>query len=359
MSFFLGRTALVTLLHECGHAAHFANVLGRTPLAAQERAPTSVAYAETQSMFLDAFADDAGWQGRYCRSRRSRRRKHSASSSSSTTTAAPAPATPPPWIVVERAISDSHPYSVLALRAMLAVPFFEKRLYELRDDDVTAERILQIADDVEKEIELGPSPRPLLSVPHPLSDESSAYYHGYVLAEMAVHQTRAALAEKLSREPRDDNEDNDKNDDDKNDGKNKNTIVDPSVLVDDERVGETLRSGYWEPGNTVPYLELVEKVTGKPLSADAWVSVLEEPLDARLAREKRAFELGALEGPKVKELSSVDLGARVVVKHGDETVADSAEDGGLAGVDAKFRAWVEKNWPREEEEKEEEETKEA
>lgn len=36
----------------------------------------------------------------------------------------------------------------------------------------------------------GLSPRPLLSVPHILADESSCYYHGYVLAEMSVHQTR-------------------------------------------------------------------------------------------------------------------------------------------------------------------------
>ena len=36
----------------------------------------------------------------------------------------------------------------------------------------------------------GLSARPLLSVPHLLSDEASCYYHGYVLAEMAVHQTR-------------------------------------------------------------------------------------------------------------------------------------------------------------------------
>ena len=27
-------------------------------------------------------------------------------------------------------------------------------------------------------------------MPHILADESSAYYHGYVLAEMSVHQTR-------------------------------------------------------------------------------------------------------------------------------------------------------------------------
>ena len=217
---------------------------------------------------------------------------------------------------------------------MLAVPYFEKRLYELPDDQVTAERILQLADDVERDVELGPSPRPLLSVPHPLSDESSAYYHGYVLAEMAVQQTRAALAEKLA-------------------GGSENV----AALVDDPRVGEALLE-YWEPGNTVPYLDLVKRVTGGPLSAAAWVSVLEEPLEAKLAREKAAFEEGVARGPKFASLGkegggggpssgdALDLGARIVIVHGDEKVADSAVDGGVAGADAAFRAWIEKNWPR-------------
>ena len=39
--------------------------------------------------------------------------------------------------------------------------------------------------------------RPLLAVPHILADESSAYYHGYVLAEMSVHQTRAHFKSKF------------------------------------------------------------------------------------------------------------------------------------------------------------------
>lgn len=41
-------------LSEAGHAAHFANIVQPSPLFAQERAPTSVAYAENQSMFLDS-----------------------------------------------------------------------------------------------------------------------------------------------------------------------------------------------------------------------------------------------------------------------------------------------------------------
>lgn len=61
---------------------------------------------------------------------------------------------------------------------MLAVPYFEKRLYELAEGEVMAERILQLADEVECDIQGGLAGRPLMSVPHILSDESAAYYHG-------------------------------------------------------------------------------------------------------------------------------------------------------------------------------------
>lgn len=149
-----GRTALVTLLHEGGHAAHFANVDQYSPLCSQERAPTSVAYAENQSMLLDSLADDAAWLGRYATDREGN---------------------PVPWSLVEEAIRAKHPYTVFMLRSMLSVPYFEKALYDLPSEDVTPERIVELARETEHRIEGGSAPRPLLSVPHILSDESSAY----------------------------------------------------------------------------------------------------------------------------------------------------------------------------------------
>jgi hypothetical protein len=50
---------------------------------------------------------------------------------------------------------------------------------------------------VQAKVQGGLCSRPLLSVPHILADESSCYYHGYVLAEMSVHQTRDHFVEKL------------------------------------------------------------------------------------------------------------------------------------------------------------------
>jgi oligoendopeptidase F len=156
-------------MHEAGHAAHFANVDMPSPLFSQERSPTSVAYAELQSMFLDSLVGDADWMAKYAISREG---------------------DTIPWDLVAEKIQTTHPYKVFALRGMIAVPYFEKALYEMAEEDVTAENIKALADKVEKDIQGGLSPRPLLSVPHILSDEASCYYHGYVLAEMGVHQTR-------------------------------------------------------------------------------------------------------------------------------------------------------------------------
>ena len=60
-----GARAINTLFHEGGHAAHFANVTQNSPCFSQEFAPTSMAYAETQSMFCDSLLEDADWLKRY------------------------------------------------------------------------------------------------------------------------------------------------------------------------------------------------------------------------------------------------------------------------------------------------------
>ena len=110
------------------------------------------------------------------------------------------------------------------------MPYFEKAPYEMPEAELSAASIAALADQIETQIQGGLAARPLLSVPHLLSDEASCYCmplggstsdtsgigassalrrspvlpsaahalwvvcagadHGYVLAEMAVHQTR-------------------------------------------------------------------------------------------------------------------------------------------------------------------------
>jgi len=282
-----GLTALTTLMHEAGHAAHFANVVQPSPLFSQERAPTSVAYAENQSMFLDSLVGDAAWRGRYARDRAGN---------------------VIPWELLEADLKATKPYEVFALRGMIAVPYFEKALYELPEAEVTSERIQQLAAEVELRIQGGPSARPLLSVPHILSDEASCYYHGYVLAEMSVHQTR------------------------------KYFLDTHKSIVDNPIVGPTLRDNYWLPGNSEMFLDLVQKLTGKPLTGDAWVAELKEPLEKVLTNERADYDEAVKAGPAVS--GDLDLGMRVRIVDGDEVIADTKEEGSFIATAEKFERYV-------------------
>ena len=72
-------------------------------------------------------------------------------------------------------------------------------------------------------------------MPHITSDESSCYYHGYVFAEMAVHQSRAHFHGKYG------------------------------VIVDNPKIGPEMLESFWLQGSGEPgFLKMVEDLTGKP-----------------------------------------------------------------------------------------------
>jgi hypothetical protein len=192
---------------------------------------------------------------------------------------------------------------------MLAVPFFEKRLYELPTEDVTPEKVLTLAADIEVEIQGGRAGRPMMSVPHILADESAAYYHGYVLAEMSVHQTRKHFMDKYG------------------------------FIVDNERVGTDLKEVYWRPGNSAKFLDLVRTLTGSALTSGPWVEKLEEDMEEVIAAAKKDYDVAVREGPKYPQGSSVDLEMRVLLVHGDDIIADS-NTAGLAAACTQYKAWV-------------------
>lgn len=284
-----GRRAFETLFHEGGHAAHFANIDMPSPCFSQEFAPTSVAFAETQSMFMDSLLGDADWQARY---------------------ATDVDGHPMPPDLIERGLRARQPLAAWELRQRLSVCYGEKALYEIPDAELTPERVLDALRAVERRLlflEDG-SPRPILAVPHLLSGESSAYYHGYVLAEMAVHQTRDFL---LARD---------------------------GHLVDNPRVGPTLREAWWKPGNSRGFGEFVQGLTGAPLSAAALARHVN-----RTAAEAAAEARAALAGPARPPAPAgpVELNAAVRVAHGNETVA-STRDGGFEACSEAFAAWIDR-----------------
>ncbi|MFO0602031.1 MAG: M3 family metallopeptidase [Polyangiales bacterium] len=281
-----GLRATETLFHEGGHAAHFSNILSDAPCFAQEFAPTSVAYAETQSMFMDSLLEDADWRTRYL---------------------ADGAGNPIPLGLLEDAIREAQPMRAWDVRAMLTVPMAERALYEIPDAELTPERVKTAFRAIERDLQgLTGGVRPVLAVPHLLSGEASAYYHGYVMAEMAVFQTRAHF---LARD---------------------------GHLVDNPRVGPDLAEHYWKPGNAATFNETLTALTGSALSADALVAACnlgaDDAIAAARAQVARLPSIAHRDGP-------VDMDMKLRVIHGREAVAGT--DGGTfeAACDA-FERWI-------------------
>lgn len=89
---------------------------------------------------------------------------------------------------------------------------------------------------------------------------------GYVLAEMSVHQTRDHFLRKYG------------------------------AIVDNEHVGADLAKVYWAPGNSAPFLSLVQELTGRPLSGDAWVKKLNQGVEEAVSEERLAYQEALTKG---------------------------------------------------------------
>ena len=288
-----GEDALNTLFHEGGHAAHFSNVQMNAPCFAQEFAPTSVAYAETQSMFCDSILSDADWLTRYAKN---------------------ATGESVPFELIERKLSQMQPYEVITVRAMLGVCYFEKRLYELADSELTAETVFQIAKEVEHQLYfMEEAARPILAVPHILAGESSAYYHGYVLAEMAVWQTRQYFLAKYG------------------------------YITDNSAIGPELEQGYWKAGNSISFMDLVKQTTGKPFNADALVDHANSTAEEAVAEAKRKIETTKTVAPYS---GSIDLDASIRVMHGNELICEFNNEQKFPAANELFKTWVVEHYPK-------------
>jgi Zn-dependent oligopeptidase len=281
-----GYRAAQTLFHEGGHAAHYSNIVMDAPCFSQEYAPSSVALSETQAMFCDRVLSDPDWQTLYARN---------------------AAGTPVPLDLMEEGIRETQPHAAYAVRNLMTVCYAEKALYEMPEQDLSADRVLRAFREEEARLTLLPEgcPRPTLAVPHLLARESSGYYHGYVLAQMAVFQTREHFLEKHGR------------------------------ITDNPEIGAELSRSYWEPGNSRGFLELVETLTGKPLSADALIAEVSRDVADATERARGAVQRAERMTPSA-EPPDLDLRLRVI--HGTETVVEETEDPLQAA--AGFRAWL-------------------
>jgi oligoendopeptidase F len=286
-----GWRALNTLFHEGGHAAHFANVAQNAPCFSQEYAPTSAAYAETQSMFCDSLLDDGDWLARY---------------------ATDASGAAMPEALIEARIASRQPFMAFDERSIALVSVFEAALYAMADAARTPDTVLQLARETEMRILGVASPRPLLAIPHLLNQESSAAYHGYLLANMAVCQTRAHLLDRLGH------------------------------LTDNPAVGPLLDEHYWRPGNSLTHDATLASLTGAGLSGDALAETCNMSVDDACAAERVRMRAAAGR-PQVRTSPGGGLDATIRVVHGAEVIADNL-DSDERMCDA-FEHWVEAHYP--------------
>lgn len=281
-----GSTAIMTLFHEGGHAAHFANIDAISPCFSVEFPPTSVAYAENWSMFFDSLIEDPDWRARYALDEHGK---------------------PVPWTLIEREVREKQPFSAWEVARLITVPLGERFIYELPEDELTPDRVLSGLRQIEAETQgLTASARPILAVPHLLSGESSAYYHAYILAEMGVRQVRHHF---LARD---------------------------GYLTDNPKIGPELAAQAFSPGNRVTHDGSLVRLTGKPLSADALIADCNRSIDEALTAARQAYERG-LSAPA--PTGPIELDAHIRVIHGKDTICDTSELP-FDEAAARFATWI-------------------
>ena len=286
-----GARAINTLFHEGGHAAHFANVTQNAPCFSQEFAPTSMAYAETQSMFCDSLLDDADWLKRYARN---------------------AKGEPVPDGLIHARIKTTQPFAAFAERGSLVVPYFERALYRLSDDELTPDTVLALARATELRI-LGVAvgPRPLLAISHLLNQESAAAYHGYLLANMAVYQTRAFFERTYG------------------------------YLTDNPAIGPALANHYWARGNSISHNDTLLSLTGEPFNAKYLADSCNQTVDE--AWTEAQTKIAEANARNYLPAPAPDLDATIRIVHGAELIADNSESD--QAMCQQFETWVGKRYP--------------
>ncbi|WP_413722358.1 M3 family metallopeptidase [Sodalis sp. RH24] len=267
-----GISGINTLFHEGGHAAHFANIRQNAPCFSQEFPPTSMAYAETQSMFCDSLLDDADWLKRYALNGNGE---------------------PPPDALIQAAIAARQPMRAFNERHILLVPYFEWALYQWDDDQLTPDAITRLARETEQRIlGIDGSPRPTMAIPHLLSQESACSYQGYLLALMAVEQTRQFFL--------------------KRDG----------YLTDNPAIGPDLAAHYWHPGNSVAHDDTLRSLTGEGFNPLYLAAACNQTADQAWRQAQETIARGMARPQPAADFA---LDAVITVIDGERVLASNAQ----------------------------------
>jgi hypothetical protein len=210
---------------------------------------------------------------------------------------------PYPFELFERKVRALSPLRPLGLMHIIFVVFFEKAIYECKHLD--RESLLEIAKKcARKYTNNSEDSISILNLPHTYSWESSAYYHGYGLAELGVYQWREYFFKKYG------------------------------YIVDNPKVGREL-ARMWSYASMYPAKKLMKMATGKPLSPAAFIHGVTMSDDEIIAGANK--KIARLK--KVSELSKrIDLDGKIKLVNGKKVIADNSKS--FEEMDRKYRKWL-------------------
>jgi len=144
--------------------------------------------------------------------------------------------------------------------SIIFVSQFEKEVYE--EKNLTRSKVLVIAKRLHKKyFDQTEESLLALSIPHIYAWDSSAYYHGYGLSELAVFQWREYFYNKYDY------------------------IVDNPTKVGQEMIE------VWKLGSSKTFLEFVKLATKKKLSAESYLKVISRGLEETLTLAKKELNV--------------------------------------------------------------------
>lgn len=274
-----------TLFHEWWHAAHFANMRHQDVIFNTERAPCSTAWAETQSMFIDTMYSSIEWKSIYAKNVNGDMY---------------------PFSLHEKIVTDLAPLSGRSMLGMASVVKLEQTLYTVCEDQLTPEYICNLVRDINMRYSdmKTPSLR-LLTIPHIYSRSSSAYYHGYAMATLALHQFREYIYDR--------------------DG----------YIVDNPKIWAFLQQ--WRaPGSSKSMNELMQDMIWSDLSPDAYLAQVTLSPSTKIEKSLDRLEMTM---NKRTPVESVAINATIELRDGKDLIWSSETDG-REGMNEKWRVKV-------------------
>jgi hypothetical protein len=239
----------------------------------------TAAWAETQSMFMDTIFSSQEWVSRYA--------KNSAGIAY-------------PQKLFERKTKATVLLRSFSIMSIVFLARFERQVYELQKP--TAEKILKIAKTVYRDIfDQSVDSLRALNTPHIYSWESTCSYHGYGLAQVALHQWREYFYQKYG------------------------------YIVDNPSVGKEMKEA-WSWGARYDFKTAVKKATGQKLSAKALIKYITRSPEATIREAKKRLKI--LEGVRSK---AVKPDATIELVHGKKHIADSSN--GVVEMGEIYKKW--------------------